>query len=143
METVVLLLIFPNAASRRYNWSIYVGLHSHTIGCFCKMRFNIILSSISRSRDWSLLFRVFHSNPERISKLSLRVRARYNSSALIYGSLNIRSIEPRISSRNFLNSAVRQQIIGNANCSVKPYAFCIKLYLFLELDFPSLWAEIA
>jgi len=139
METVVLLLIFPEAASRRYSCSIYVGLHPHTIGCFCKMSFNIILSSISRSRDWSLLFRVFHLNPECISKLFLRLRARYNSSALIYGSVNIRSIEPRISSRNYLNSAVRQQILGNA----KPYDFRIKLYLFWGFDFPSLWAEIA
>jgi hypothetical protein len=140
METVVLLLISPEAASKRYNWPIYASLHPHTLGCFCKMRFNIFLSSMSRSRDWSLLFRVFHLTPLCISKLSLRVRARYNSSALICGVVNITSIEPRISSRNYKNNAVRQQILGNANCSVKLYGFCLKLCL-VGFDFPSLWAE--
>lgn len=140
METVVLLLISPEAASRRYNWPINAGLHPHTIGCFCKMRFNIILSSMSRSRDWSFLFGVFHLNPLCISKFSIRVRPRYNSSALIYGVVNITSIEPRISSRNYKSNAVRQQILENANCNVKLYGFCIKLCL-VGFDFPSLWAE--
>ena len=142
METVVSLLISPEAASRRYNWPIYAGLHPHTIGCFCKMRINIILSSIPRSRDWSLLYRGFHLSPVCISKLSLRLRARYNSSALIYGVVNITSIGPRISPRNYKNNVVRQQTLGNANYSVKRYDFCIKLSLF-GFDFPSLWAVIA
>jgi len=140
METVVLFLISPEAAIRRYNWPIYAGLHPHTKGCFCKMMFNIILSSMSRSSDWSLLFKVFHLNPLCISKLCLSVRARYNSSALIYGVVNITSIETRIISRNYKNSAVRQQTLGNANCSVKRYGFCVKLCL-VGFELPSVWAE--
>jgi hypothetical protein len=49
METVVLLLISPEAASRRYSWPIYASLHPHTIGCLCKIRFYIEVSRLIAS----------------------------------------------------------------------------------------------